>query len=462
MQANFDYQTLWINKLQDYWNQVSEKILQERNSDEELSLNLAAENSLFVRLNSSRIRQNTSVEQKKIEVVYQKAQRRVYFQFDLTFDLARDIEFAKRLLGQARQEAEAAAPDQFISPFQNNGKSNQVFESKKPSPSEIFENLTQGTLGSEFTGLLTLGPVVRANRNHLGQEHWFATEQFFIDYSLYTKNSEGENKAVKSSYSGRDWDNKAFQANFQKALYNLQNLKKTSHTLKPGGYRTFLAPSAVNELLGMFSWNGVSLGAHKKGSSAFTDLFEGRKKLSPIFSLKENFTLGLSPRFNSMGEVPPETVELISGGELKSFLVSTRTAKETGATTNCADINSWGHEYLRSPEISGGDLQEKDVLRSLGTGLYLSQLHYINWSNVLTARVTGMTRFACFWVEGGEIISPIKDVRFDDTIFNLFGENLEQLTVNTSTEPNTDTYFARQLGGSQVPGALISEMKFTL
>lgn len=461
-EANFEYQTLWIKRLNDYWNTLSDSFLQLRKPDEELSLNLSAENSLFVRLNSSMVRQNTLVEQKKVEIIYQRTKRRIYFEFDLTFNLQRDLEFARRLLEQARQEAEASSPDEFIAAFQNNGKSHQVFESKKPKPSQIIEALTSGTQGSEFTGLFTFGPVVRANRNHLGQDHWFATEQFFMDYSLYTVNAEGENKAVKSNYSGRDWDDKAFQANFQRSLRNLQNLKKASHNLAPGEYRTFLAPAAVNELLNMFSWNGVSLGAHKRGSSAFVDLYDGRQKLSPLFSLRENFTLGLSPRFNSMGEVPAETVDLIRQGELKSFLVSSRTALEAKVPTNFADINSWGHEYLRSPEILAGDLNEKDVLAQLGTGLYLSQLHYINWSHVPSARVTGMTRFACFWVEGGEIVSPIKDIRFDDTLFHLFGDRLERLTVETSIEPNVDTYLARQLGGSKVPGALISEMKFTL
>ena len=39
-----------------------------------------------------------------------------------------------------------------------------------------------------------------------------------------------------------------------------------------------------------------------------------------------------------------------------------------------------------------------------------------------------MTRYACFWVEDGEIISPIDDMRFDDTIYNFFGDKLEAVT----------------------------------
>ena len=30
-------------------------------------------------------------------------------------------------------------------------------------------------------------------------------------------------------------------------------------------------------------------------------------------------------------------------------------------------------------------------------------LHYLNWSDNIGGRITGMTRYACFWVENGEI-----------------------------------------------------------
>ncbi|MEQ1724131.1 MAG: metallopeptidase TldD-related protein, partial [Pseudobdellovibrio sp.] len=78
------------------------------------------------------------------------------------------------------------------------------------------------------------------------------------------------------------------------------------------------------------------------------------------------------------------------------------------------------------------------------------------------ARITGMTRFACFWVENGEIIGPIQDLRFDDTLYNLFGSELINLTDHASTFVNTSTYQKRSLGGMKVPGVLLNKMNFTL
>ena len=59
-----------------------------------------------------------------------------------------------------------------------------------------------------------------------------------------------------------------------------------------------------------------------------------------------------------------------------------------------------------------------------------------------------MTRFACFYIEHGEIVAPIKDLRFDETIYNMWGENLLAVTDFAETSVNTDTYFRRGLGGN--------------
>ena len=80
----------------------------------------------------------------------------------------------------------------------------------------------------------------------------------------------------------------------------------------------------------------------------------------------------------------------------------------------------------------------------------------------MEARITGMTRYACFWVENGQIQGPIADLRFDDTFFDLWGEELESVTEFSELEPQTTTYFQRHLGGKKVPGMLIKKMKFTL
>jgi len=138
--------------------------------------------------------------------------------------------------------------------------------------------------------------------------------------------------------------------------------------------------------------------------------------------------------------------------------VSARSAKQYGAVSNAAP----DPEGLRSPAIAGGDLDEAEALTALGTGLYVPNLHYLNWSDFDSARVTGMTRFACVWVEDGTIVSPIKDMRFDESLYRLWGDKLEAVTRQRSLVADTSTYFQRELGGALLPGMLIDGFTFTL
>ena len=112
--------------------------------------------------------------------------------------------------------------------------------------------------------------------------------------------------------------------------------------------------------------------------------------------------------------------------------------------------------------MSSGNLNEEQILSSIDKGVYLSNLHYLNWSDKIGGRVTGMTRYACFWVENGEIVAPIENMRFDDTIYNIFGDNLEETTNKLHLVPDVGTYEGRNLGGVHCPGIMLRAFSLTL
>ena len=95
-------------------------------------------------------------------------------------------------------------------------------------------------------------------------------------------------------------------------------------------------------------------------------------------------------------------------------------------------------------------------------GIYAGNLHYLNYSDRPAGRMTGMTRFATFWVENGKIVAPIDVLRFDDTLFRMLGANLEALTAETELLLASDSYHERALASMRLPGVLLSEMTFTL
>jgi predicted Zn-dependent protease len=76
--------------------------------------------------------------------------------------------------------------------------------------------------------------------------------------------------------------------------------------------------------------------------------------------------------------------------------------------------------------------------------------------------MTGMTRFASFWVEKGKIAAPITPMRFDDSVYRMLGETLVDLTRERELLPDPSTYGERQTSSARLPGALLKGLRFTL
>ena len=112
--------------------------------------------------------------------------------------------------------------------------------------------------------------------------------------------------------------------------------------------------------------------------------------------------------------------------------------------------------------MSPGNLAQDKVVETIGDGLFLSNIHYLNWSDNPGGRVTGLTRYACFKVENGEIVAPIETMRFDDTFYRYFGTELEAVGDTTSVLPEVGSYGGRDIGGTICPGILVKSFSLTL
>ena len=437
---------------------LSDALLTYLRPGEALTLSLAAEDQHYLRFNDGRVRQSTEVEQHRLTLRFQACERQVASTFDLTGTLSADLAIAGALLERARTETATLPPDPFVAPVQDHGRSEQHHTGQPPAMAELLGQLDDAVADTGFTGLYAAGPQLRATRNSAGLRQVFSTTSFFLDYSLFTVNPEGEHKAVKGLVAGRAWEPARLAASLAASRQQLVLLRRSSRSLAPGPYRVYFAPAAVAALVNMLSWGGVSHGAWKKGDSALKKLIEGEVRLSPQFNLSEDFTLGLTPAFNSRGERAPSRLPVIVEGAIENLLISSRTAREYGVAANGAEAS----EGLRTPDLAPGSLAEADGLATLGTGVYVSNLHYLNWSDLQNARLTGMTRYACYWVEAGEIVAPIRDLRFDDSLYRIFGTALEALTMEAPIRMETGTYGQRALGGCRMPGLLVRDFRFTL
>jgi predicted Zn-dependent protease len=260
---------------------------------------------------------------------------------------------------------------------------------------------------------------------------------------------------VKTSYAGFEWDRAAFDRKVDDAREQMAVLAGPGKTIDPGAYRVYLPPAAMEEVVMMLSMGGFSLKAQRTKSTCLLKMVEEGRTLSPLVTIRENTAEGLSPGFQGQGFIKPSSVTLIEAGELKGALASPRTAKEYGVQTT-------GSEHASSADMAGGNLADDDVLTALDTGIYVNRLWYLNFSDRPAGRITGMTRFATFWVEGGRIVAPLNVMRFDETLYRILGENLLALTSRRDLLPSSHTYGSRSTDSMRLPGALIDDFTFTL
>lgn len=421
---------------------------------EHLALSLSGESSQFIRFNGARVRQTGSVDDAWLNLRLIDDHRQCGGDLTLTGDISEDGLRAREELQRLRDEVRQLPVDPYIVMPVGGMNSDSRHPGSLLEMNEAADRLVPAMQGSDLTGIYAGGRLWRGHANSAGSRHGFVTDTYAMDYSLL----DPQARMVKGVFAGGTWDDDAWARQLERSRQQLALLDKPEQRIEPGRYRCFIASAGVSDLLDMFSWHGLSESEMQTGESAFLRMREEGIELSEKFSLAEDFGNGLHPRFNDIGEMAPERLELIARGRLVNTLVSSRTAQEFGVESNFADEG----EHLRSPVMAAGDLPEDEVLGALDTGVYLSNLHYLNWSDVPGGRITGMTRYACFWVEGGEIVGPIANMRFDDSFYHFFGENLEAVTRETRINPDVGSYASRHLGATQCPGVLLSSFALTL
>jgi len=434
------------------------------------TLSLTGEHSQFTRFNHSKVRQTGEVRDGQMHLTLISADSAghapnyrtttTHLPFVGRFDA--DWALVQQSLSVLQQELPHLPIDPYVV-LPTKGDPTQSRAIKKGqllSADSVADTLLASVQNVDFSGLYAGGTAYRAYADSAGNQHWFETDSFTLDYSLFgQKVADQPPQAAKGTVAGKQWSPKEYAASIAIAQQQLEQLKRPTRTVPRGRYRTYLAPAAVADIVDTIIWGGgLGEASLRQGNSAFEKLANQQAILSSKFSLSENFQRIDIPRFNSNGEMAPLHLPIIHQGRWANSLVNDRSAKEYNKRSNGATAD----ESMRAPVVAPGSLRTADVLQALGTGLYISNLHYLNWSDLNAGRITGMTRYACFWVEAGEIVAPIENLRFDDDLYRFLGEGLMALTQEQTFVPDVGTYDRRSLGGMWMPGMLIDQFRYTL
>jgi predicted Zn-dependent protease len=444
--------------MESYFDELARDLDGLREAGETHTAHLAGETSDFVRFNRGRIRQPGTVTQAYLHVDLIRGSTHAAQTIALAGDLATDRAAIAGAIADLRRLLPDLTPDPHLDIATEPVSSRHVVGAPLPAAESIVDTVIAEARDLDFVGLYAGGPVYRGFANSYGQRNWHVASCFNLQWSLYYR----ADKAVKCAYSGLAWDAEAFAATMAEARDELARIAQPAKALGPGRCRAYLAPAAMEEIAGMLAWDGFSARALATRQSPLTRMHgpEGTA-LDPAVTMREAITEGIAPAFQSEGYPRPAEVPLIENGRLVGALVSPRTAREFAAAFGSSN-GANAHEMPEALAMAGGTLPIADALAALDTGLWIGNLHYLNFSDRNACRLTGMTRFATFWVERGRIVAPVDVLRFDDTLDRMLGTNLEALTTETEFLLASETYRQRSLSSVRLPGALLAEMAFTL
>ncbi len=220
----------------------------------------------------------------------------------------------------------------------------------------------------------------------------------------------------------------------------------------PGDYTVVLAPHAVHTFLS-YLLSGASGEALDNGTS----FFEGKegKEIFPssvfVASRPDHPRLVAFP-YNGDGHIA-RPLSFIDKGIFRDFVMNHYYAHKLNRPKN-------GSVGIAALVMEPGDRSLDEMIASVERGLYISNLHYMNFINRKETSVTGVTRDGTFLIEKGKIVKVVNNLRYTVKISSVF-ENLAAIENAQQVVPTSDNYFEFDISAGLVPHILTKNFKIS-
>jgi PmbA protein len=223
--------------------------------------------------------------------------------------------------------------------------------------------------------------------------------------------------------------------------------------LEPGDYPVVLAEYAVVDILDMLGYLGFSALAVEEGRSFYEP---GKRIGSDLVSIRDDARdpAGMPASFDYEG-VACEPVTLVDAGVCRDVVWDSATAARAGRRSTGHGLpapNSYGPFPIHA-QMAAGTTPRAELVRGLKRGLFVTRFHYTNPVHPKLAVITGMTRDGTFLVEDGEIVGPVRNLRYTMSYLDALAA-----VEAVSSERRLLKGF---LGGVLVPAVRLGSWRFT-
>jgi predicted Zn-dependent protease len=266
----------------------------------------------------------------------------------------------------------------------------------------------QGLVGAGFLESRRASGVVATRAGFFGIHH---SSSIALSTTARTPDGSGSGWGTASAVALKDLDAAAAVSTACDKALRSRNAKP----LEPGVYPVVLEPAAVGSLMGFMPLDARSA---DEGHSPFTKPGGGTRvgeKLLGELTLRVDPWHALLPSapFDFQG-MPRPPLTFIGNGVLEKLGYSRYWGKKM---KHPADAN---YDRLLASGPRPQTLAE--LVAGLERGLVVTHLFYIRMLEPQTVTVTGLTRDGVFLVEKGQIVGPVNNFRFNQSVLQMFAD----------------------------------------
>ncbi|GAC1330607.1 MAG: TldD/PmbA family protein [Mycobacteriales bacterium] len=272
---------------------------------------------------------------------------------------------------------------------------------------EIVRSFVEAGGGLRSAGFCSTSAVEDAFANSAGQRQTTRGTQAVLDGIVRTETSDGSARQASAGIDDLDGERSGRRAT-AKAVDGAD-----AGDLPPGRYEVVLEPGCVADLLSFFAIYGFNARAVVEGRSFAAP---GQQQFDPAISLYDDAgdPLAVGPGFDVEG-TPKTRLDLVSAGITSALAHDRRTAAAAGTISTGHAIEG-GESFGPVPSNlflapgPGGDAAA--MVKGMDRGLLVTDFWYTRILDPRTQVVTGLTRNGVFLVEGGEVVRPVRNLRF--------------------------------------------------
>jgi predicted Zn-dependent protease len=317
------------------------------------------------------------------------------------------VQRAESLAALAPVDPEAVAPLGPIKPLRVNARDAKVAAMTASARAEIVgEAIETGkAAGLEVSGFLQHGDAAEAFADRRGLFAYHGATELSFTVTCRTPDGTGSSKGGFRSHARAGLSAKQLTTRVAEAAQR----SRAPTAIDPGRYRVLLMPDAVAELLD-FMVDAMGARAAAEGRSFFAKPGGGTKLGEALFDPRVSLWSDPADKRNPSSPLaedgrPQQRTPWIDKGVVRSLHANRGYAQLAGvpATPRPGSIH-----------MQGEALALDALIAKVDRGVLVTRLWYNRMLDPRGIVATGLTRDGTFWIEGGKVVHPVKNLRYND------------------------------------------------